>query len=152
MSHLDAVPLWAAVPASLLILVGSGLTLLGAIGLLRLRSFYDRLHAPTLGTSWGTLSLVLASVILFGTIEQRLVVHELLIAVFVMLTTPVTLMLLGHAALHRDRAEGSPLVPEAEPRTEEGTERPEEGDLPQSRTNQRADSVTKGPSEASRSR
>jgi multicomponent K+:H+ antiporter subunit G len=120
MTHLDAVPLWAAIPAALLIVLGSGLTLLGTIGLVRLNSFYDRLHAPTLGTSWGTLGIVLASVILFSTLERRPVTHELLIGVFVMLTTPVTMMLLGRAALHRDRAEGSPLVPAAEgPRAEE---------------------------------
>ncbi|EYD74229.1 Na(+) H(+) antiporter subunit G [Rubellimicrobium mesophilum DSM 19309] len=113
MSHLDAVPLWAAIPAALLILLGSGLTLLGALGLARLRSFYDRLHAPALATSWGTLSLVLASVILFSTLEQRPVVHDLLIGFFVMVTTPVTMMLLGRAALHRDRAERSAAVPPA---------------------------------------
>ena len=120
MTQLDAVPLWAAIPAALLILLGSGLTLLGAIGLVRLRTFYDRLHAPTLGTSWGTLGIVLASVILLSTLEGRPIIHELLIGVFVMLTTPVTLMLLGRAALHRDRMEGSPLVPAAgEPRAED---------------------------------
>ncbi len=113
MTHLDAVPLWVAVPAALLIILGSGLTLLGTIGLVTLRTFYDRLHAPTLGTSWGTLSIVLASTLLFSNLEQRPVLHELLIGIFVMLTTPVTLMLLGRAALHRDRAERSPIVPVA---------------------------------------
>lgn len=114
MTHLDEVPLWAAIPAALLIVLGAGLTLLGTIGLIRLRSFYDRLHAPTLGTSWGTLSTVFASVILFTSLEQRAILHELLIAFFVTITTPVTLMLLGRAALHRDRSEGTALVP---PRT-----------------------------------
>ncbi len=118
MTHLDSVPLWAAIPAALLIVLGSGLTLLGTIGLVRLNSFYDRLHAPTLGTSWGTLGIALASVILFSTLEQRPVIHELLIGLFVMLTTPVTLMLLGRAALHRDRAEGSRVVPAVGPKVE----------------------------------
>lgn len=111
MTHLDSVPLWAAIPAALLILLGSGLTLLGTIGLVRLNSFYDRLHAPTLGTSWGTLAIVLASVFLFSSSEQRPVIHELLIGLFVTISTPVTLMLLGRAALHRDRAEQAPGVP-----------------------------------------
>ncbi|TNC66291.1 monovalent cation/H(+) antiporter subunit G [Rubellimicrobium roseum] len=113
MSHLDTVPLWAAIPAALLVLLGSGLTLLGTIGLVRLNGFYDRLHAPTLGTSWGTLGIVLASVILFSTLEHRPVLHDVLIGLFVTVTTPVTLMLLGRAALHRDRAEQAPGVPPA---------------------------------------
>ena len=128
MTHLDVVPLWAAVPVAFLIVVGSGLTLLGTIGLVRLNSFYDRLHAPTLGTSWGTLGIALASVILFSTLEQRPVIHELLIGVFVMLTTPVTLMLLGRAALHRDRTEGSRLVPAAAHVQAEDRVRPKESE------------------------
>ena len=53
MTHLDAVPVWAAIAAALLLLAGAGLTLLGTIGLVRLPGFYERIHAPTLGTSWG---------------------------------------------------------------------------------------------------
>src|SRR3546814_14881416 len=67
----------------------------------------DRLHAPTLGTSWGTGCVVLASMTLFSVLGSRPVVHELLIAAFIVLTTPVTLVLLGRAALHRDRLEKS---------------------------------------------
>lgn len=102
MTHLADIPLWAAIPAALLLVLGSGLTLLGNIGLLRLPTFYERIHAPTLGTSWGTLGIVLASAIVFTMTEGRLVLHELLIGVFVSLTTPVTLMLLGRAALYRN--------------------------------------------------
>jgi multicomponent K+:H+ antiporter subunit G len=47
----------------------------------------------------------------FSMIEGRPVLHELLIAVFVTVTTPVTLMLLARAALYRDRMEKNPEVP-----------------------------------------
>jgi multicomponent K+:H+ antiporter subunit G len=104
MSHLAAVPLWAAIPAALLLVLGAGLTLIGMVGLVRLPSFYERIHAPSLGASWGTAGVVLASVIVFSAIEARLVLHELLIGLFVTVTTPVTMMLLGRAALHRERA------------------------------------------------
>jgi multicomponent K+:H+ antiporter subunit G len=105
MSHLD-LPLWAAVPAALLLVGGAVLTLLGAVGLLRLPTFYERIHAPTLGTSYGAFGIVLASVIVFSVSQQRPVLHELLIAVFITVTTPVTLMLLGRAALYRDAPKG----------------------------------------------
>jgi multicomponent K+:H+ antiporter subunit G len=39
------------------------------------------------------------------------VLHELLIAVLMVVTTPVTLMLLARAALYRDRQEGCDEVP-----------------------------------------
>jgi multicomponent K+:H+ antiporter subunit G len=102
-THLDALPLWAAIPAALFLVLGAGLALIGSFGVLRLPTFYERIHAPTLGTSWGTAGVVLASIIVSSLTEGRLVVHELLIGFFVSITTPVTLMLLGRATMHRDR-------------------------------------------------
>lgn len=105
-------PLWLVITVSTLLLLGSGLTLLGAFGLLRLPTFYERIHAPTLGTSWGVGGIMLASILYFSFVGSRAVLHEILIGIFVTLTTPITLILLARAALHRDRAEGNPTVPE----------------------------------------
>lgn len=110
-SHLSVLPLWAAIPAALLVVIGATLTLLGTIGLVNLRDFYDRLHAPTLGTSWGTGGIVLCAIIMFSFIESRFVIHAIVIGIFVMITTPVTLMVLGRSALQRDRSEGRPDLP-----------------------------------------
>jgi multicomponent K+:H+ antiporter subunit G len=104
-------PLWAAVLVALFLLIGSGLTFLGALGLLRFKSFYERIHLPTLGTSWGAGGILVASMIFFSVAQSRPVVHEILIALFVTITTPVSLMLLARAALYRDRTEGSDDVP-----------------------------------------
>jgi multicomponent K+:H+ antiporter subunit G len=111
MSHAYDLPLWAAALTALLVVAGAGLTLAGAIGALRFESFYERVHAPTLGTSWGTGAIVLASIVFFSVLGSRAVVHEVLIAIFVTVTTPVTLMLLARAALYRDRTERSVDVP-----------------------------------------
>ncbi|MFT4150152.1 MAG: monovalent cation/H(+) antiporter subunit G [Paracoccaceae bacterium] len=105
MTHLETLPLWAAIPAAVLVVLGAALALIGTWGLFRLRSFYDRIHAPTLGTSWGTAAIMLASMLVFSVAGGKLVVHELVIGIFIMLTTPVTLMLLGRATLYRDRTE-----------------------------------------------
>ncbi len=108
----DEVPLWAAILIAATVLSGAVLTFVGAVGLARMKSFYQRIHTPTLGTSFGTFGIVLASSILFSVTQQRLIAHEILIFVFVTVTTPVTLMLLARAALHRDRVEGSKEVPQ----------------------------------------
>lgn len=105
------IPLWGAILFAVLIVGGAALTLLGCIGLARFDSFYARVHAPTLGTSFGMAGIIFASALYFTLIEGRPVVHEILIAAFVVMTTPVTLMLLSRAALHRDRAEDVPDVP-----------------------------------------
>jgi multicomponent K+:H+ antiporter subunit G len=112
-NSLESMPLWLAIIVSAFILLGGFLTLVGMIGVVRLRSFYERIHAPTLGTSWGTGSIVVASMILFTWLQSRPVLHEILIGIFVTVTTPVTLMLLARAVLYRDWAEGdenSPLL------------------------------------------
>lgn len=111
MNHAADLPLWAALVASFLVLLGASLTLVGAIGLVRLKTFYDRLHAPSLGATWGTGGILLASILLFSVLQSRLVLHEVLIAVFLTVTTPVTLMLLGRAALYRDRSENGTDLP-----------------------------------------
>jgi multicomponent K+:H+ antiporter subunit G len=104
-------PAWAAALTATLLVVGAAVTLVGSLGLLRLGSFYERVHAPTLGTTLGTGCVAIASAIHFTVLETRPVLHELLIAVFVTVTTPVTLMILVRAALFRDRSENAAGVP-----------------------------------------
>lgn len=107
------IPVWLAILVGFFALVGSALTLLGCLGLARFESFYQRIHAPTLGSSFGTIFVLLASITWFSVTGGRPVIHEVLIVIFVSLTTPVTLMLLARAALYRDRAERNGNVPDA---------------------------------------
>ncbi|GGD34961.1 monovalent cation/H(+) antiporter subunit G [Aureimonas glaciei] len=113
MSHLANLPVWAALAIGILLLAGASITLLGTIGLLRFGSFYERLHAPTLGTTGGALCIFIASAICFSVPGTKTVLHELLLAVFMVVTTPISLMLLGRAALYRDRTERNEAVPGA---------------------------------------
>ena len=105
MTAATELPAWAALLTALLLLLGAGLSFIGSLGLLRLKSFYDRVHAPTLGTTLGTGSILIASMLFFSVLETRFVIHEILIAVFVTATTPVTLVLLVRAAIFRDKRE-----------------------------------------------
>lgn len=104
-------PGWAALLIGFLVLGGAAITLVGSLGLLRLRSFYDRVHAPTLGTTLGVAMIVAASILCFSVLQTRPLFHEMMILILVSLTTPVTLMLLARAALYRDRISGSEDVP-----------------------------------------
>lgn len=118
MNHLEQIPPVIAILIAGFVLLGTILTLLGTIGLVRLPSFYERLHAPTLGTSWGAAGILIGSMLMFSTLGSRWIVHEIFLGLLIMLTMPVTLMVLGRAALHRDRAEGHP------PRGTEGPAEP----------------------------
>lgn len=103
MRHLEDLPPVAAVLIAIFVILGATLALLGSLGLVRLKSFYQRLHAPTLAYSYGTLLIILASMAMFSLIEKRPVLHELVIGIFMLITTPITLLMLGRAALRRDR-------------------------------------------------
>jgi multicomponent K+:H+ antiporter subunit G len=105
-------PLWAAIVVAAFMLVGASLALIGAIGFLRLPNFYERIHAPALGTSWGIGGVMVASMVFFSVSSRGLVLHEILVGAFVTVTTPVTFMLLARAALYRDRSVQNGIVPD----------------------------------------
>jgi multicomponent K+:H+ antiporter subunit G len=98
-----ALPLWATVPATLLLITGGVLTLIGSLGLLRLRDFYSRMHPPTLGATVGTGCVLIASMLVSSALLHRPVIHELLITLFLVVTSPVTAILLMRAARSRSK-------------------------------------------------
>ena len=102
MTGVDSLSPAVAALAALLVLVGAALALIGSIGLLRLPTFYERIHPPTMGTTLGVGFTLVASMLLHSALESRPVLHEIVIAVFVVVTTPVTYMLLVRAAIERD--------------------------------------------------
>jgi multicomponent K+:H+ antiporter subunit G len=108
MNEMAEIPALAAILTSTLLIGGAAITLIGSVGLLQFRSFYQRVHAPTLGTTLGVTCLTMASMIYFSALGTRPVLHELLVIVFVVTTTPITLMILVRAALFRDETERRP--------------------------------------------
>ena len=87
--------------AAVLVLAGALLAFLGSLGLLRMKTFFERVHPPTMGNTLGTALVLAGSMLYFSALESRPVLHEILIAVFMTVTTPVTYLLLGRAALRR---------------------------------------------------
>ncbi len=115
MTAMADLPVWATLLTAVLLVAGAGLALVGSLGLLRLGTFYERVHAPTLGSTLGMACVLAASMLFFTILETRPILHEILIAVFVTVTTPVSLMLLANAALFRDQSEGDGQVPGRDP-------------------------------------
>ncbi|GAA4325553.1 Na+/H+ antiporter subunit G [Pigmentiphaga soli] len=103
---MNPIPDWAALLASLLIVAAGLLALVGTLGLWRFESFYQRMHGPTMVTTFATLFSCAASALYFSMAEGKPVIHEILIAIFVALTPPITTMLLARAALYRHRRAG----------------------------------------------
>ena len=97
-------PAWAALPAGILLILGGLLVLLGSLGLVRLPTFYARMHPPTMGTTLGAGCVLLASMLVSSAVAGRPVIHELLITLFVAMTTPVSAATLMAAAIARTKS------------------------------------------------
>ena len=106
MSAFDAMPAWAAIPVALLLIAGGSIILIGAFGLMRLPTFYQRIHGPAITVTLGTGLILLASMLCFSVLRSRLVIHELVIAAFVLMTAPVVSMMIMRAAVYRDLRAG----------------------------------------------
>lgn len=102
MNELPDLPLWAALPVSFLLILGGCIIVIGALGLMRLPNFYQRIHAPAITITLGTGCVLVASMIYFSATQARLVIHELLITLFLLLTAPIVSMMLARAAVYRE--------------------------------------------------
>ncbi|BFU94391.1 MAG: hypothetical protein NTNFB02_11130 [Nitrospira sp.] len=89
-----------------LLLVSSLFIVVGALGLVRLPDFFMRLHGPTKSTTLGVGSLLVAAVVHAA---EGLTLRELLIAVFLFMTAPVSAFLLGQVGLRRRLPSRVPL-------------------------------------------
>ena len=92
---------------SILLLVGSLFIVVGAFGLVRLPDFFMRLHGPTKSTTLGVGSFLLAAVV--HTVNGGFTLRELLIALFLFITAPVSAFLLGQVGLRRHVTSRAPL-------------------------------------------
>ena len=84
---------------ALLLVIGGSFALVGAIGLLRFRDFFMRLHAPTKASTLGVGGVLLASM-LWHWGHDLWALRELLITLFLFVTAPVSANLMAQAALH----------------------------------------------------
>ena len=104
---------WLEYVISFCLIAGATFALIGSIGLLRLPDFYLRLHGPAKATTLGVGSIIIGSAIFFSNQGTGLSLHELLIALFLFITAPVSAHIVAKAALHVklkavDRTRGKP--------------------------------------------
>ena len=106
-----ALPLWADVAVSLLVLAGALIALIGSFNLMRLRTFFERVHAPAIIATLGCWLIMHGTVLYFSVADRSLALHALLIAVFVAITVPIMSIFLMRAALFRARQAGRDVPP-----------------------------------------
>lgn len=96
----------AALPellVSALIVIGAGFALVGSWGLVRLPSLMERLHGPTKASTLGLGAILVASAAWFHLARGVWTTHELLVSVFLLMTTPISANMIAKVHLHRLR-------------------------------------------------
>ena len=108
-----ALPLWAEVLTALFAVLGAAFAAIGSFGLVRLPTFFHRIHAPTLGATAGVWCITIATIIFFSVQGHNLFLLATLITLFVALTAPITTIFLMRATLFRERQKGGDVPPAA---------------------------------------
>lgn len=85
---------------SILVLVGAFFVLSGALALARMPDLFMRLHGTTKATTLGVGGLLVAATLHLSATEPGVSLRELAIALFLLLTSPVSAHMLSRAALH----------------------------------------------------
>lgn len=115
---------------SLLLLFGCFFILVGALGLVKLSTFFKRLHAPTKASTLGVGCVLASSVAYHIFLGEDPQPRELLITAFLFITAPISAHMMAKAALSlmmekrpslpgNDKAEGEQLPP---PEPERGSD------------------------------
>ena len=93
---------------ALLLAIGSFFILVGAFSLLKLSSFFKRLHGPTKASTLGVGCVLACSVTYHIFLGEDPQPRELLITVFLFITAPISAHLMAKAALSLHMAERPP--------------------------------------------
>ena len=100
------------IPASIL-MVASGLIVLAAsIGIVRVNNFLSRVHIQAIIYSTALWCLLLASLLLTFSLKDRTFLHEIVIGLFIFITSPVsTILLVRSFVLREERSHLPPDTP-----------------------------------------
>ncbi|OIM98200.1 Na+/H+ antiporter subunit G [Idiomarina sp. MD25a] len=101
MEALSQLPEWVQWIIAFFILLGASFAFVGSLGLAILPDFFTRLHAPTKNTTMGIGGIVIAAIISTSA-QGTLNLNELLIAIFLFLTAPISAHILAKSALHTE--------------------------------------------------
>ena len=110
MTEVD-LPLWAEAIVATLVLAGAAVALLGSSGLLRLPTFFERVHVPAIIATLGCWCVTLGTALFFSVQRGEMAFFPLLITLFIAITVPISTIFLMRAALFRARQMGKDVPP-----------------------------------------
>lgn len=108
---MSLIPVWVEVVVCVLLLTSAALSLVAAVGLVRLPRFFQRMHAPALSSTGGAWCVSAACVVYFSALERAFAPHALLVNVLLAITMPVATVLIARAVLFRQRQNKEDVPP-----------------------------------------
>ncbi|HUP98663.1 MAG TPA: Na+/H+ antiporter subunit G [Usitatibacter sp.] len=97
---------WIDVVVAILLIASGVLSVAAAVGIVRLPTFFRRLHPPALASTLGAWCVALASILYFTALDGRPSLKALLVNILLAITAPITTALLARAGLFRKRQAG----------------------------------------------
>ena len=83
-------PFWAEITVTVFLVIAGVFGLVGSFGLMRLPDPMTRIHAPTKATTLGVGGVLIASMVFGFAMTGELSTRELLVALFLFLTSPIS--------------------------------------------------------------
>ncbi len=103
---MSAIAPWVEVLVSVLLVASGVLSVIAAVGIVRMPTFFRRLHPPALANTLGAWCVALASIVYFTALDGRLSLQAWLVNILLAITAPITTVLLARAGLFRKRQAG----------------------------------------------
>ena len=103
---MSAIAPWVEWVVSALLVASGALSVIAAVGIARMPTFFRRLHPPALANTLGAWCVALASIVYFTAFEGRLSLQAWLVNILLAITAPITTVLLARAGLFRQRQAG----------------------------------------------
>lgn len=103
-------PFWVEIFVGVLLMISGVFTLTSAVGILRFKSFFQRMHPTALAYSFSAWLVTLASIVYFTAVDRALTLHPWLIIIFLSITVPVTTIFLARTDLFRNRIASEPEI------------------------------------------
>ena len=111
MNTATLLPLWVQIIIAALLLTSAIFTLLAAIGLVRFKDFYMRMHPTAIVMTLGTWCTCIASALYLTYQENSIAWYIFLLIPLFIVTAPITTAMLARAVLFRWRNEAHTAPP-----------------------------------------
>ena len=108
---MSAVAPWVEWAVAALLVASGVLSVIAAVGIVRLPTFFRRLHPPALANTLGAWCVALASIVYFTGLDGRLALQAWLVNILLAITAPITTVLIARAGLFRKRQAGDAVPP-----------------------------------------